>query len=184
MSINFGTTPIAPGDLLGRLEDWVRQSAKLTADRVFLSLAPDDLHLRFPPADQFVTIFPSRFPPWQGVVTGAGQSTLDFPSDSRLGYDAEVVFTAFCRYNVDQELRASELVRNASLGLLALTTNVVAAAQFWTAPTDTDAAVSYLREYMRQSSPITTLPRNYKDTFWTLQKVAFEMKFSALFGSS
>lgn len=182
MSISFGVTPIKPADLLGRLEDWIKSKASLPADRVFLSFAPDELHLKFPPADQFVSIFPSRFPPWQGVVAGAGQSGLDFPTDSRLGYDAEVVFTTFCRYNVDQELRSSELVRSASLGLLGLTNQVVGAAQFWIAPTDADPNVSYLREYMRQSGPILSLQRNYQGTFWAMQKVAFEMKFSAVLG--
>lgn len=183
MSIAFGVNPIRPADLLGRLEDWMKQKVGgIPASCIFLSLAPDELHLRYPPADLFATIFPSRFPPWQGVVTGAGQSYYDAPADTRLGYDSEIVFTAFCRYNIDQELRASELVRNASLGQMGLVNRVVAAAQFWIAPTDATNTASYLREPMRISGPITTVQRNYKDTFWTLIKMPFEMRFSAVLG--
>jgi hypothetical protein len=184
--MQFGTTPIRPAALLGRLEDWVKQKAgqagNFSSDCVFLSLAPDELLLKFPPADRFVTIFPARFPPWQGVVTGAGYSMYDNPGEEHLGFDAEIVITAFARYNPDQETRASSLVRDVATGLTGLFGALVGAVQFWDAPVQDAPTRSYLREPMRVSGPAVTLPRNYQQTFWTLLKIPLEMRFTAELG--
>ncbi len=183
MAIQFGISPVKPGTLLGRLETYLQGQTKVAADLVFLSVAPDELHLRFPPGDQFVTIFPARFPPWQGVVTGAGSNFATDPDAENLGFDSEIIITAFCRFNIDQELRSSQLVQNTSYGVMDLFASVLKAMQFWTAPLDApNTNKSYLREYMRMSGAAQMLPRNYKDTFWTLLKIPFEARFSAELG--
>lgn len=189
MAINFGMTAIPPADLLGRLEDWVKAKTGLSADAVFLSLAPDDLLLKFPPADQFITITPVRFPVWQGVVAGAGQSFFDaaLPAvagipgrdSANLGFDALIAVTAFARVNSDQELRGSDLIRSSAFGLVKTATAAVGAIQFWTAPTDADPNVSYLREYMRIADGPSFVPRQYNNTFWCLCKASYEMRFTA-----
>lgn len=141
--MNFGTTAITPEDFIGRIEtrlkNQIEELAKLPPERAFLTLTTDDEHISKPPADKFVTIFPARFPPWQGVYSGSGET----------GFDVSIRTTSFCRLTNDQELKASRVLRDAKNGILSFMFTAIRALQGWTMPLDDDEEKSYLREPMR-----------------------------------
>ena len=139
--LGFGITPITPADFMGRVEDYVKENVGLPADCCFLTLATDDQHIKIPPASRFVVITPMRFPPWQGVVSGASET----------GFDVAFRTTVFCRLTNDQELRASRILRDNTDGVLYTMFRVVQALQLWTMPVDENPELSYLREPMRIS---------------------------------
>lgn len=176
--MQFGMYPITPGDLLGRLETFVKQNCGLSGEDVFLTSAPNNFHLEFPPSDKFVAIVPQNFPVWQSVVTGAGQSLFAAPGVENLGFDARIRMSVFTRLNTDQEFRQSQLITSDTLGILGTAINLVGAVQFWTAPTDDTANYSYLREPMRITDGPRLEPREYKKSFWSLVHTEYEMKFT------
>lgn len=171
MSVNFGTTPIRPATLLGRLEKYLQGYGLLTADAIFLSVVPDEFHIRFPPCDQFLVIFPPRFPVWQSVVSGTGAE--------QTGFDVSVQISILTRLSTDQEFRSSNVITNLSQGMLGLVGRMMGAVQFWTAPTDDDVNVSYLREPMRISPGFDIMPREYQKSLWSIARSTWEMKFTA-----
>lgn len=171
--MNFGTLSINPEALLGKLEDHLKRNLGLSSDTCFLSIATDEDHLGAPPADRFVTIFPEAFPPWQSVVAGGGRTNT--------GYDGTTRITIFGRLQVDQEFRSSELLRNASLGLVQIATKAAQALQFWTAPDDTGLR-SYLREYARLTRGPTFRSKHVRKETWALCSMSLETKFTATFG--
>lgn len=177
--MNFGVTPITPGDLLGRLEDWIKTRAGLPADSVFLSVASETYHLNNPPGDKFITIHATNFPVWQSVVSGAGAAFVSTSTVTNLGFDVRIRVGIYTRLNSDQELRASQLIRNDALGVLGTAINLVGAIQFWTAPTDSDPTISYLREPMRVVDGPRIQNREYNKTQWALVSTEWEMKFTA-----
>ena len=175
---HFGLTPISIGDLLGRLEDRMKLLSGLPADCVFLSAATENWHLKCPPADQFIVLFPESFPVWQGVVTGAGQSFQEAPGEENLGFDLSLKTVIFTRLNTDQEFRSSDLFRNTTLGIAGITNRMLKAYQIWTVPTDDDPDISYLREPSRITGGPTVSHREYEKTFWTLLTTKWEFKFT------
>lgn len=176
---NFGIYPITPGELLGRLEDFVKQTGGLSADAVFLSAADDLWHLKFPPADFFIAIYPEDFPVWQSVVTGAGSSRDLAPGTENLGFDAQIRMVIFNRLNANQEFRDSDLIRSTTLGIMGTAINLVGAVQFWTPLVDGVSTACYLREPMRITAGPRLSPRNYEKTLWALVTTRFEMRFTA-----
>lgn len=176
--MNFGL-PVAPNVLLGMLEDYLRTRTGLPGDCVFLSLGTDDDHMQLPPSDRFVSIFPSSFPVWQSVVSGGGGVPDGFGSD-HTGFDAVVRTTLYNRLTSDQEMRSSQLLRNAAYGAVNLAFLIVGALQFWTAPNPEDDQESYLREYMRVIDPPSFRPKRLKNEMWTVCPITWEMRFTAL----
>lgn len=169
--VEFGIVPIRPADLLGRLEKYLKSYGILPADSVFLSVVPDELHLRFPPSDRFLVLFPSNFPVWQSVVSGTGRE--------QTGFDTQLQVSILTRLSTDQELRSSTVMTNYSLGLAGLIGKTMGALQMWTAPTDANPDVSYLREPMRIQPGFVVQPREYKQSLWSVARSTWEMKFTA-----
>lgn len=175
---NFGTVPMKPSDFFGRLEDEVRSKSGLPTTDAFLTLAGDQYHLKSPPCDNFVTIFPARLPVWQEVVSGGGQAEL-LAGSAHVGFDASIVITWFCRLSGDQEFRSSELIRSNSLGMLVQVSKLVGGLQFWECPHADDDTTSPLREPMRVTDGPTLTPRQYEVGLWALAKTTFQARFSA-----
>lgn len=176
LGISFGVTPVKPSVLLGLLEDKVKETTGIASDRCFLSVAPDESHTLYPPGDQFVTVFPARFPMnelAQSVVSGAGAA--------HTGFDAQVTITVFTRLNLDQEFRDSRLLREASIGMISMVSKMIGDLQFWTAPVTpaTTPPSSYLREYMRIVDGPVVHPKAWKPSTWALCKTTWDMKFTA-----
>lgn len=181
---NFGTIAITPQAFIGRIEDRLRDvlSANLTdptkdglpPDAIFLSMATDDEHIKSPPRSRFVTIFPGRFPVWQGVYSGAGET----------GFDCSLRVTTFCRRTNDQEFRYSNILRD-NEGILGTTFMVLQALQGWEMPDIADANKSALREPMRLvgSGPELTTKKESANV-WILSWVSFEAKFSAILNTN
>ena len=169
--MNFGTRALTPSQFIGRIEDRLRDYlevfAGLPPERAFLSLASDDEHVKHPPQDKFVTIFPARFPPWQGVVSGGGE----------LGFDVSIRTTAFARLGNDQEYRQSRILRDPKNSILSLMFHVVQAYHLWTMPNVDDETISYLREPMRVvgSGPELTTKKQ-ESNVWVLCWVNWEAK--------
>ena len=181
---SFGITPISFADLLGIIESRVQTylDGIIAKDLVFLSTANDEYHLKCPPADQFVVLFPESFPVWQSVVSGAGSSLLLSPGDENLGFDLSMRVGVFTRLISDQEFRASQLFRNVTLGIMGITNKVVACFQIWTAPTPDDSNISYLREPARIVTGPRITHRNYPVGFWSCLTMQVEMKFTLAVG--
>lgn len=161
--MNFGVG-VDPAVLLGLIEERVQVAARIPADCVFLSLLPDEVHLANPPADQFVTIAPVRFPVWQGPVSGSGL----------LGFDAVIKTTAFARV-VDQELRSSRVIRDATRGVVSLAMKVVAALHFWT-PLDSSNNAQ-VREHIRAVS-LDFRPVQLKAGPWVVCPTFWQVRFT------
>jgi hypothetical protein len=169
--MNFGTTAITPEDFIGRIEDRVKAVCGLPEEDAFLSLAADDEHIAKPPKSKFVTIFPARFPPWQGVYSGSGET----------GFDAAIRTTVFCKLTNDQEHRASRILRDSKNGLLRTMFLPVAGLQGWTMPLDDDPDKSYLREPMRVvGSGPELVTKKTSANVWVLCWVMWEAKFTAI----
>lgn len=175
---NWGTRPMKPAEFMGRLEDIVRSESGLPSTDAFLSLAGDDHHLKAPPCDNFVTIFPFKFPVWQEVVSGGGQAELT-AGGAHVGFNTQISITWFCRLSGDQEFRSSELIRSSSLGILGAVSRLIGGLQFWECPFPDEDTESPLREYMRVTDGPAVAPRNYASGLWALAKTTFEAKFSA-----
>jgi hypothetical protein len=175
---NWGTVPMKPSDFFGRLEDEVRSKTGLPTTDAFLTIAGDQYHLKSPPCDNFVTIYPPQLPVWQGVVSGGGQAEL-LAGSAHVGFDAVIIITWFCRLSGDQEFRSSELIRSNSMGLLNQVSRMVGGLQFWECPHTADDTTSPLREYMRVTQGPAIAPREYQTGLWALAKTTFEAKFSA-----
>lgn len=182
MFVSFGVTPISFPSFLGRIEDHVKANSGLAADLVFLSPATENHHLKCPPGDQFVALFPENMPVWQSVVSGAGSSFALEPGFENLGFDLQMKTVVFTRLNLDQEFRGSELFRNTTLGIMGVAGKIITCFQIWTAPTDADPAVSYLREPARVVQGPQMSHRDYETGLWSMLAMKFEMKFTLLLG--
>jgi hypothetical protein len=176
--IDFGIAAISPAELLRRFEAHVQENAGLSRDRCFLSLIPPAVHLLSPPADDFITIFPTAFPVWQGVVTGAG-AALGGPSD--LGFDGLVTVHSYNRVAFDQEFRSPAQLSSDTLGVMRRVMDLVAAVQFWTCPDPDDPTTSPLREPARLADPgIRVEPKNVKTGTWAVVSTAWSVRFTAM----
>lgn len=173
--MDFGSTPIDPADFVGRIEDKIRLVSGLAEQNCFLTLASDDEHIRNPPSGKFITIFPARFPIWQGVYSGAGET----------GFDATFRVTVFVKLLNDQEFRASRVLRDTRDGLLKTMFTPLAGLQGWTMPLDDDPDKSYLREPMRLvGSGPELVTKKQQANLWILCWTMWEAKFTAILRDS
>ena len=178
----FGCTPISIPDMMGLILEQVQTHAGLASTSVFWTVATDDWHLRCPPNDNFITLYPESFPVWQSVVSGAGNSTETNPDFENLGLDLSTRVTSYTRLNSDQELRATQLMTNQAIGIMAPVTRIIGALQIWTAqvpPEDDEVeTVSYLREPCRITDGPKVHNRNYNKTLWALVQMHFQTRFT------
>lgn len=177
---NFGITGVSPNTLLKMLEKQLQESgtpsgsnqpAAGLADRAFLSLWQDELHLTHPKANQFVTIRPTSWPVWQAVVAGAGRENT--------GFDASFIITCFIQMSTDPELKSVNALSEEVLGVSTLISVVASAIQFWE-PTDGDGN-DLLREPARIADPgFRFTPVNGRDGPWVKAAIDYGFRFTAL----
>ncbi len=148
--------------LLRALAGHVAGEMKLTADRVFLSLVPDDLHLKFPAGDRFLTHRPGRFVEAVGVGGGGRQTSL---------FAGSVVFTLFRRQAGDQELRDARRLAREGDGALADLHALVSACQQW------DGGKKLTKP--ATVSDFAVLPRSAGDQAWAVCPVSVQLEFRA-----
>ncbi len=193
---SWGIKPVDPAELLERFERRIQQKAGLPADCVFVSLLPDRYHLDKPPGQQFVTIFPGRWPLDQRIAAGAGRCGIvgfdnlptgledngdgnrvpsEFAEDST-GFDAEWRITVFARMNADQEGRSTRAVREATRGVLALAMKVLSAVHFFV-PLDKDNN-ALVREYPRVLD-LTLSPQEADGKPWVFAAFPLQVRFTA-----
>jgi hypothetical protein len=134
-------TPTTPADVLALIAAKLRQALGLSANLVFVSLSPDDWHLRFPPADRFCTLRPASGRADQRDVAGGGRGNTCLPSVLRAA--------VFQRLDRDREGRADKGLSDPSASLLGDAVRVIDALQML-APVSPDAPdACLLREPMR-----------------------------------
>lgn len=190
--MNYGVEPISPGDLLKKLEKQLQEGGTPTlsnlpgaglGDLAFLSLWPDQLHLDNPRGKQFVAVRPNRFPVWQSVVSGAGTPLVNpLWLNSATGFNAVVTLSCFAQINADVEMRSSQAVAEAALGITSFVTRVIKSVQFWTPYTTVAATATYLREPARMSDGgFGITAKQGKDGWWVHAPVDLELKFTSKF---
>ncbi len=173
MAIAFGT-PVWVDELLRLLAVQISTRCGFPQDCVFESVAPDADHLSNPPADRFVTLFPSRFPVDVPGVSGGGRLNT--------GFDGTIDVKLLVRIASDQEHRSARLLRDATTGLLPLIRKVLDAVQMWN-PLNT-AGASLLREPARLNG-FTVRPMSAKDgSTWAVVETSVSVKFSSDIPSS
>ncbi len=133
--------PTTPADVLAIVAARLRDKLGLSPNLVFVSLHPDEWHLRFPPADRFCVLRPVSGRADQPGVSGGGRLTTAFPSVLRVA--------VFQRLDRDREGRAGAGLTDPSVSLLGDAGRVVDALQMYEpvragAPTE-----CLLREPMR-----------------------------------
>src|ERR1051326_3835407 len=95
----------------------------MTADRVLLSVWDSDLHLNFPPADRFITLFASDFPVDQKDVTGGGAINTAF--------DSTLEITLYTRVEADLEGRSGQFYLEQVNGVYSFAFAVISALQMF-----------------------------------------------------
>jgi len=188
--MNFGVTPISLPDFCALVETYAKASiasnppTTIPPDCVFLTLAEENDHLEAPSADRFVAIWILDLPVWQGLVSGylgiPGARTSD-----GTGFDTRIKIGVFTRLQPDQELRASQLYSDSTLGIMSLINQCVSAFQGWTAPVTLTPTSSYLREQCRLVSPIQMRTKKFvgagrQSTAWSIATMVFEAKMTLL----
>jgi len=147
----------------------------MTADRVFLSAWDESMHLDFPPADRFVTLFTPSFPVDQTDVEGGGAINTAF--DSRLDVKA------FVRIEADIEGRSGQYLSEQVRGALVFAQQVISLLQTWPGPDD-GTGVSQLRRPLRLTGAWTLSWKTVKDgKRWGVISIPCEMSFVAALGS-
>lgn len=156
--------------VLEAVADRVVSQAGFSADRVFDTLASDEDHCRFPPADEFVTVTPQRFPADQPTFAGGGRALF--------GVNGVLRVALLARFASDQELRDSRLLRDRTRAIALRFLDVLGALQGYNPPeTPQDATRCILREPMR-SDQFELLPRRVKDGPWAVLASTWQVKFS------
>lgn len=190
MPLNPGVTPVDITDILNRMVKQLTEAghpngpdcnkgAGLGATNAFLSLWPDQLHLKNPRSKQFVVIRPQRFPVWQSIVQGSG-TTYEGYDDvySTLGFNmvfSTVMFVAIT--GSDPEMRSARTLTEDVTSIMPLAMKIIASMQFWM-PQDADGNL-LLREPARLlDSGLQVKPVNAGDAWWVQGSLDFEAKFS------
>lgn len=172
-------------DILDAISKRIVSKGGFTSDRVFDTLASDEDHCQFPPADQFVTITPQRFPVDQGTFSGAGRYLM--------GFNGTIRVAVLARFSVDQELRDVRVLRDKTRGILRAFLRVLDALAGYNPPApqpppaNDGFSVSYadgrsaciLREPMRPDG-FDIQPRRVKQgSPWVVVASTWQVKFSA-----
>lgn len=157
-----------PEDLLTRFVERLQVKTGLSTDRVFETLAEDQDHLEFPPADQFITVTPQRFVRSQPLFAGAGRYAA--------GFDGQIRVATICRFQIDPERRSTQELRNKVRSTLAVNLKVVDALDGWNMPNDAGTG-SYLREPIACLS-YDVLPKRVKGGGpWSVVASVWSVKF-------
>lgn len=167
---NFGA-PVWVDEILESVRDRIVSFARLPADRVFTTLAGDEDHIQYPPADQFVTVTPAAFPADQPLFSGAGLYAVALTGRVRVA--------VLAMFASDQELRNTRLLTDRSRGVLRLFQAVLTALQGWEMPTAAGAGTSHLIEPMRLES-FDVIPKRLKaGTPWAVVSSNWQARFVA-----
>ena len=113
------------------------QDPGLSKDRVFMSMQGMEFHLKWPVADQFITLFTPDFPVDQNMVTGGGNLNTAF--------DSTLETTLYCRVESDVEGRSTQQLEEYAIGVYRFTLRVLAALQDWQGPTADDGRQMFRR---------------------------------------
>lgn len=152
----------------------VSQVPELTADRVFRSNYPDDDHVKFPPADKFVTLFMPDFPVDQPAVSGGG--AYNTPADGSL--DA----TVFVRLEADIEHRSTQAMEDDANGVDQFVLKVLTALHMYPGLLDDASGLYVLRRPMRARRVTVVRKPGAGDARWNVAKINFEVSFVADLG--
>ena len=178
MGANFGfpTWPDQYGaSIIARLVDKV---PGMTQDRVFWSTYDDQLHLDFPPADRFITLFQPQFPVRPGSVSGGGKFTTEF--ESRL------VAKAFIRVEADIEGKTAQWLNDQAFGVYSFAKQMVSGLQVWEGPTDPVTTMSLFTRPMRlmPGFEISKHNRDKNGGRWGICTSNWEVSFVSDLGTS
>lgn len=165
--MQFGVA-INPADLVKRLVEQVQASAGLPNENVFETLARDEDHVQFPPAERFVTVTPGRFVMVQSHWSGGGRY---LPA-----YDGMFRVACIARFAADQEFRNTRELRDKAKAASALNLLVLDGLLGFKMPTTAALAASYLRE------PVANIdydyaPKRIKETSWSVVGSSWSVKF-------
>jgi hypothetical protein len=188
MPLGPGVTPVDPAELLTL---FVRQLSESgtgggcsdptgagLGDLAFLSLWPDDLHLVNPRGDKFVAVRPARFPVWQSLIQGSGQTANASPNNT-FGLNTVVSCLIFIRQNSDPEMRSTNTLTQDALSTISFILKVVSSLQFWM-PVSSGGAY-LLREPARLTDGGFGInPVSGKDGPWVKVSADFSLNFEAL----
>lgn len=142
----------------------------MTRDRVFPSAWEIDDHLKYPPADRFVTLFVGRFPVDQTDVSGGGAINTAF--------DSVLTVTPFTRVEADIENWSEQSLTEATIGVYQFVHSVLTALQMWEGPENTAGTMLLFRRPMRVSPGFDVLKKSGKDgRRWVVAPMSFEVSF-------
>ena len=113
----------------------------LTNDHVFLSVYTEDIHLEFPPADRFVTLFIPDFQVDAPGVSGGGIYTT--------GFESTLELNAYVRLEAGIEGRSAKLLNEYSIGIYDYIRRLYASVQTYPGLIDGTAGQSNLKRPMR-----------------------------------
>ena len=159
------TTDLA--EIFDVLKAHLALSTSLSSDHIFLSTDPSEAPLDRPPADRFLVVRLGSFRPVATVIMGAGNNLVNFRGT--LGVEA------YARMFTDQDLRAYSQLTNASTGLLALWTKVLAALHQYEAPRPATPTQSLLTEPMTSAG--FEFPRRKSPNGWGLVTAGWNISF-------
>lgn len=147
-----------------------------TRDRVFSSGHTDEIHLRFPPNDQFITLFFTNFPVDQNMVTGGGSINTAF--------DSQLEVRSFIRLEADIEGRTTRLLEDEVFGVYKTCKDILTILQIWYGPPDPASNMSMFRRPMR-IAPGFRIDRKagVQDSRWSIAHMFFEVSFVSSIGS-
>lgn len=150
----------------------------MTTDRVFSSVWDDEVHLKYPPADRFITTFGRNFPVDQTDVLGGGNINSAF--------DAEFDVKAFTRVEADIEGRSIEQLREMVTGVYDLADQIITALQMWPGPTatGTHGATSILRRPARIKPGWRVEKKTMERQRWVVITSTWELSFVADLGNA
>jgi len=178
----FGA-PTWVGIIQGALNDYLANSVQsMTTDRVFSSVWEDEVHLKLPPADRFITTFARDFPVDQQDVLGGG--------DINTAFDTAMDVKLFTRVEADLEGRSRELLKEQVNGVYDFALQVISALQMWPGPTTTGAVgtISQLRRPARIKPGWRVEKKSVSGpagtTRWVIIPTTWEMSFVADLGNA
>lgn len=164
-----------PPQLLGPIYERVADSvAGLTRDRVFSSLWDEDDHLKWPPADRFVTGLMANFPVDQRDVSGGGNYNTAF--------DAVTVLTAYVRLDADIENRSTQQLTDEVNGVYTFCQDIIACLQTWDGPVMSDDLRAFRRPMRIAPGWQIRKKSAGAKARWAVAPMSFETSFVANLG--
>jgi len=155
--------------VLGQIVSRLAQRTGLPHELVFDTLAPQEVHLMFPPADQFVTVTPTQLPADQGTFAGSGRYAM--------GLDAVIQVNAFVRIGDDQEFQARRLLRGSTSSALALYLKIIDALAGYEIPSDEPNTFA-VREPMRLNTLAIDAQRLKSGQIWSVASSHWQCRFT------